>query len=177
MNAVSEVIHGHITQHILEDDGQFPNNSSFPVLVYKGALHLHPDDEPECIISLFEKHNWTNAWKNGIYDYHHYHSTTHEVLGVFCGVADVQLGGPEGVCVELNRGDVIVIPAGVAHKNLSGSHDFICVGAYPDGGLYDINKGEPGERPKADDNIAKVEVPKADPLYGFEGPLIDYWKH
>lgn len=171
-----EVIHGHVASHILEDDGLFPNNSLLPVLVYKGALHLHPDDNPEVILALFEKNGWTNGWKNGIYPYHHYHSSTHEVIGVFCGNTEVQLGGHEGICVDLNRGDVVVIPAGVAHKCLTNTHDFTCLGAYPEGSIYDLNIGEPGERPKADHNIANVAVPKTDPLYGASGPVTEQWK-
>lgn len=176
MNSISEVIHGHVSTNILHDDGRFPNNEKLPLLVYKGALRLHPDDEPECIIRLFEQNDWKNGWKNGVFDYHHYHSNTHEVLGIFCGTADLQLGGPEGVCVELDRGDIIVIPAGVAHKNLRSSADFLCVGAYPGGSDYDINYGKEGERPHADERIKKVPVPALDPAFGAEGPLLEYWK-
>ncbi len=176
MNSISEILHGHLAHHIFDDDGKFPNNAKLPALVYKGALRLHPDDEADCVIELFKKHNWTNAWKNGIYDYHHYHSTTHEVLGIFCGMADVQLGGPEGTCVELIRGDIVIIPAGVSHKNLKSSKDFLCIGAYADGREYDINYGKPEERPWVLENIAAVPLPKTDPVFGNEGPLLDYWK-
>jgi len=176
MSNVSEVIHGHVASHIFEDDGLFPNNSKLPALVYKGALFLHPGDDADLIIELFSKNGWTNGWKNGIYDYHHYHSTTHEVLGIFCGMADVQLGGPEGVCVEVNRGDVIIIPAGVSHKKLKCSTDFLCIGACADGQEYDINYGKTEEREMAMANIAKVPVPGKDPVFGGEGPLVDCWK-
>src|SRR5688500_13211330 len=89
----------HIVCHIFEDDGVFPNNEKLPAIVYKGAFLLHPEDDGSVIKQVFESHNWKNAWENGIYDYHHYHSVTHGVLGVVCGKADVQLGGPAGVCV------------------------------------------------------------------------------
>jgi len=170
-----EVIHGHIASHILEDDGIFPNNQNLPVLVYKGALHLHPAAEPETLLDLFNKNGWTNGWKDSIYAYHHYHSITHEVLGVFCGVADIQLGGDEGICVEVNRGDVILIPAGVAHKNLNSSTDFLCVGAYPDGKDYDINYGKSEERASAIENIKNVPFPEKDPVYGSAGGLTEHW--
>ena len=97
MNNAAEVIHGHVATHIFEDDGLFPNNPKLPVLVYKGALHLHPDDQPEKIVEIFRRNNWTNSWKDGIFNYHHYHSTSHEVLGVFCGTADIMIGGPDAV--------------------------------------------------------------------------------
>ena len=177
MTHITEVIHGHVASHVFEDDGKFPNNPALPALVYKGALHLHPDDEPEAILELFKRNNWTNGWKNGIYPYDHYHSNTHEVLGIFCGTADLLLGGPEdGVCVEVYRGDVVIIPAGVAHKNLKSSHDFLCVGACAEGREYDINYGKEEERPKVIQNILSVPVAKTDPVFGDTGPLIDCWK-
>ena len=177
MNNISDVLHGHLATHVFEDDGSFPNNPHLPALVIKGALHLHPDDDADCIIELFKKNNWTNAWKDGIFDYHHYHSTTHEVLGVFCGTADVQLGGPEGTCVEIHRGDIVVIPAGVAHKNLKSSPDFLCVGAYPEGMDYDMNYGKAEERPQVLENIANVPLPLTDPVFGESGPVLDAWKN
>ena len=176
MNKVAEVIHGHVSTDILKDDGQFPNNEKLPLLVYKGALHLYPDDQVEAIIELFKNNNWTNAWKDSVLHEHHYHSNTHEVLGIYCGQADLQIGGPEGVCVELFRGDVIIIPAGVAHKNLSSSRDFLCIGAYPDGLSYDMNYGKDGERPQVLENIKNVPVPNNDPVFGDEGPLLEHWK-
>lgn len=175
MNEKSEVIHGHVVRQILEDDGLFPNNPVLPLLVYKGAVFLHPDDEAEHILDIFARNGWTNGWKNGIYDYHHYHSTAHEVLGIFCGTADVQLGGPDGVCVELSRGDVVIIPAGVAHKRLKASDDFLCVGAYPEGQSYDMNEGREGERERAIANIERVPLPVLDPVFGKDGPLLSDW--
>lgn len=167
----------HVTCHILQDDGTFPNNPELPVMVYKGAFLMHPDDDGSVIKRVFESHNWTNSWEGGIYDYHHYHSTTHEVLGVVCGKADIQLGGPEGVCVELVRGDVVVIPAGVAHKCLECSNDFSVIGAYPGGKSYDLNTGKDGERPETDRNIRQVSLPSTDPVYGETGPVSENWKN
>lgn len=161
------VQHAYIVTHKLDDDGQFPNNSNYPLLIYKGALLIRPADETEVITDLFRRNGWNNSWVNGIYDYHHYHSTTHEVMAVFCGTADIQLGGPEnGVCVELKRGDVLIIPAGVAHKNVKSSSDFSVIGAYPGGAEYDIKRGENGDRPAADESIKSVPVPEKDPVYG-----------
>ena len=74
-----------------------------------------------------------------------------------------------------DRLDTIVIPAGVAHKNLRASRDFLVVGAYPPGQSWDMNYGEAGERPDADQNIMRVPRPKKDPVFGRRGPLIDHW--
>ena len=132
--------------------------------------------DPDFIKSHFESHNWRNAWDNGVYDYHHYHSNAHEVLGIHSGYATLQFGGEKGRPVSVEEGDVIVIPAGVGHKCLSASDVFGVIGAYPDGKDYDIKKGNTGERPEADDNIAKVPMPDNDPVYGKMEGLISLWK-
>jgi len=158
----------------LKDDGVFPN-SRLPLLIYRNAVRL-PDTEPaEIFERLFRAHDWGGGWRNGIYPYHHYHSTAHEVLGVYSGSAKVQLGGEKGVTREIVAGDVVVIPAGVAHKNLGAKAGFGVVGAYPKGQDWDMNYGGAGERPHADENIARVALPKMDPLYGAGGPLLQKW--
>lgn len=175
MNFKSEVVQGHVVSQIIEANGDFPNNPDLPLLVYKGGLLLKPDDDPDGILSRFAGNNWSNGWRGGIYDFHHYHSTTHEVLGVFCGTADIQFGGDEGVCVEVSRGDVVVIPAGVAHKCLKSTPDFLCVGAYPEGKAYDMNDGKGKDRKKSEETIRKAPLPTLDPIYGTDGPLIERW--
>lgn len=157
-----------------KDDGKFPN-SKFPLLIYKNIFTFEHND-PDHIESHFAKKNWTNSWRDGIFDYHHYHSVTHEVLGVFSGFATVQFGGENGEKVGLEEGDVVVIPAGVAHKCISASADFQVVGAYPNGSDYDILKGDESDRPKAEENIANVPIPDNDPVYGKMEGLLAIWK-
>jgi len=159
---------------LLKENDPFPNNNRLPYLLYKAVIELPERKAGAVIKQIFESHQWSNAWKNGIYPYHHYHSITHEVLGVYAGSCDVMLGGYEDKIVHLEKGDVLVIPAGVAHRNIGSSDDFGCVGAYPNGMDFDINYGRPGERPATDKNIAKVPLPATDPVYGY-GPLQDYW--
>ena len=72
--------------------------------------------------------------------------------------------------------DIIIIPAGVAHKLIDSSPDFAVVGAYPEGQHPDMNYGREGERPSVDENIKSVEFPKMDPVLGTEGPLLENWK-
>lgn len=155
-------------------DETFPN-SDLPVMHYQGAVHIQGEEGAEVLEKLFANNGWTNSWRNGIYGYHHYHSNTHEVIGVYKGKARVQLGGDNGIEVELHKGDVLIIPAGVAHKNNSSSFDFKCVGAYPNGVEYDI-RTKKEERAESEENISHVPLPAADPLYGKDGPLLNNWK-
>ena len=86
-----------------------------------------------------------------------------------------QFGGPDGQIVTAEAGDVIIIPAGVSHKNIDQSANFRCAGAYPKGQSPDMKYGKRGERPKADEHIKKVSLPKTDPVFGEEGPLVQLW--
>lgn len=159
---------------ILEADGAVPN-SALPLLIYSGAVKADAADLAELFEELFQANDWGGTWRDGIYTYHHYHSTTHEVLGVFKGSATVQFGGEHGVKQKITAGDVVIIPAGVAHKNLGASSDFGVVGGYPGGAEWDMNYGQPEERPAVDENLAHVPLPATDPVYGSQGPLFQYW--
>ena len=161
-------------QLTFKDDGEIPN-SKLQLLIYKNVFSEEKAN-PEFIKAHFANYNWSNAWDNGVFDYHHYHSTAHEVLGIHSGYAKLQLGGKNGEQVSVEEGDVIVIPAGVGHKRISQSDDFGVIGAYPGGMDYDIKRGEDGERPQADENISKVPMPDNDPVYGKMEGLISLWK-
>jgi uncharacterized protein YjlB len=159
-----------------DDDGIFPN-SPLPLLFYRRALAPNRADPASMFEQRFAENDWTNSWRNGVYSFPHYHSTSHEVLGVYSGSATLRLGGEGGgKSVDVHAGDVIVIPAGVAHQNIGASNDFGVVGAYPGGRDWDLQRGLPGERPKADRNIAALPVPNHDPIYAAEGPLRRIWK-
>jgi uncharacterized protein YjlB len=164
----------NLLSFMLQDDGRIPN-SKFPLLIYQSALKSGERSLAALFEELFAAHKWAGTWRDGIYTYHHYHSTAHEVLGVFSGSATVQLGGERGVKHKLTAGDVVIIPAGVAHKNFGASSDFGVVGAYPKGQQWDMNYGRPDERPEADQNIARVALPEMDPIYGPDGPLLEHW--
>jgi uncharacterized protein YjlB len=166
---------GPVITRLLKDDGTFPNNSKLPLLVYRGILVL-PQSNPAAVVEkLFERNGWHGCWRNGIYGFHHYHSSAHEVLGVYGGCAQVQMGGNHGASLTVACGDVIIIPAGVAHKNLESDSEFRVVGAYPRGQGPDMCYGKAGERPRAEKNISKVTLPKMDPVYGADGLLAKHW--
>ncbi len=103
----------------LEDTGAIPNNQKCPLLIYPQALALPKSDPARVIERLLADNRWGGTWRNGIYPYHHYHSTAHEVLACYHGSAEVQLGGEPGIPYTMNAGDVIVIPAAQATKTSS----------------------------------------------------------
>ncbi len=155
------------------DHGGIPNNR-LPLLHY--ASVLTPDDaSAEAMEALLEEGGWPPRWRASVFTYHHYHSTCHEVLGVAQGEAELHMGGPDGEILTVAAGDVIVIPAGVGHKRVSESGGFMVVGGYPPGQEVDLLRGEPGERPQADSNIANVPMPETDPVFGMNGPLFSLW--
>ena len=162
-------------EFLFKDDGMFPN-SALPLLLYRQAFTAEAEDLASVIEQRFAENDWTNSWRNGVYSFAHYHSTTHEALGVYCGSAILRLGGELGKNVAVHAGDVIVIPTGVAHRKVESSEDFGVVGAYPDGREWDLLRGRPGERPRADQNMAALPIPDNDPIYGPEGPLLQIWK-
>lgn len=164
-----------IEEHFFPDDGRVPNNPSLPLLVYRGVLETGPGACAACE-ALFAANGWSGAWRNGIYAHHHYHSTAHEVLGITGGSARVRLGGEGGKSLELHAGDVVVIPAGVAHKNEGASPHLMVVGAYPGGRNPDMRKPGAQERERALRNIAEVALPASDPVYGKPGPLLERWR-
>lgn len=111
-----------------ESDGSIPNHPAFPVLIYPEAYTNLNEIE-----DAFNRHGWTGSWIGGVFNFHHYHSNIHEVLGVVSGEADVMLGGEQGQTFQVKAGDVVLLPAGTGHKKLKASNDFQVCGAYPEG--------------------------------------------
>lgn len=164
-----------IISELILENGLFPNNPRLPLLLYKKCLKLGKD-QPGIVEDIFFCNEWKNSWTNGIYTYHHYHSNNHEVLGIYSGQCVVEIGGDGGPTFEIEKGDVLIIPAGVSHKNFECTEDFKCVGAYPFDIAYDMYYGKPSERFVTESNIEKVPLPNSDPIYGPAGPLFLHWK-
>jgi uncharacterized protein YjlB len=154
------------------DDGAVPN-SRLPLLVFQNAV---PSD-PEAIERIFAANRWPPAWRDGVHPFHHFHSNTHEALGVARGEASVLFGGPNGKILTVRAGDVVVIPAGVGHCCESRSDDLLIVGAYPDTAPRpDLHRGRTAEHAEALQAIGTVAMPAADPVAGFGGHLPRLWK-
>lgn len=154
-----------VETHRLADDGLVPNNAHVSARIYRAALATG-DGAARRIMAHFAEHGWSNAWVNGIYPYHHYHATVHEVLGFASGSARVQLGGPKGPVIALAAGDGVLIPAGVGHCCVDASPDLSVVGAYPGGADWDLVRATPEARAAALPRIARVRLPATDPVLG-----------
>lgn len=155
-----------------KDDGVIPNNPKLPVIVYEGVFKENPNE----IEATFNRHNWLRSWSGDVFDYHHYHSNSHEVLGVMAGSVTVLIGGENGELLNLNIGDVLLLPAGTGHKKLESSDDFVIVGAYPNGNGYNLKKRDTGVRAQSLAEIQSVPLPESDPVYGDSGPMLQVWK-
>jgi uncharacterized protein YjlB len=166
-----------IKDYSFELNKNFPN-SALPLLIYKNAFFFgkQKNKSAEILQKVFNKNNWKNSWSNGIYTFHHYHSNTHECMGIASGKAWVIFGGTGGRRMLLEKGDIIIIPAGLGHKCSSASTGFLCVGAYPGGSEYDINLGTKKEFEKATSRLSKISKPALDPVFGKEGFLKTFWK-
>jgi len=160
-----------------KDDGRTPNNR-LPLVLYRTPVVLDPHLDPAAVFEdLFAAHGWRGSWRNGMYEFLHFHTATHEVLGIARGNLRAEFGGSSGRVLELKAGDVVILPAGTGHRRRNASRDLLVVGAYPATGSYDEPKPADIPHAKAVAAIARARVPAEDPVYGKKGPLVQLWRH
>lgn len=155
---------------------RIPNTSiqSKPVLIYHGAFSASPSELKSHFESVGEVEP---QWVYGMSPQSHFHSTTHEVLGVVSGSARLCFGGegnPERFEPTVKKGDLMIVPAGVSHRlfdELGGGGSFKMVGAYPKNKEWDMRYGKQGEEEKVKD-IERVDWFHQDPLFGADGPAL-----
>ncbi|MFC0009875.1 cupin domain-containing protein [Devosia nitrariae] len=142
-------------------------NSRFPLLIYRGGV---PGGGEQAVLGRFRANNWLNNWRYpGVYTYPHFHSTTHECLGVAAGWMEVRVFGRDGTRLRVDAGDVIVMPAGVSHEMVGQSDDIQMVGGYPDGRDWDNMQDDhitEDIRRAAAKRIMMLPIPSRDPVTG-----------
>lgn len=154
---------------VFEPSYWVPNNQRLPVLHYRVRLDAGDDFE-----TLFARNGWAGIWTDGVFNYQHYHTGAHEVLGVKRGTANLLIGGPDGRQFEVSSGDCLILPAGTGHQNLGSSEDFQVVGAYPPDQQADIQRS--AATPEMLQKIASLPQPLTDPVHGSPGALLETWR-
>ena len=110
------------------DDGIIPNNA-LPVIHYPNVIDLA--NCSDWLENTFIKNNWLNNWRDIVLPYDHFHSNTHEVLGLGWGNVSLKIGGANSQVINLSAGDVVIIPAGVGHYSVSEHCNYQMGGGIP----------------------------------------------
>ena len=131
-----------VSRHQIPSHGLIPNTSiqNKPLYIYQGVF------QPSVSASNIETHLTSVGvvvpqWRFTMYSQTHFHSTTHEVLCISHGRAKLCFGGEDNsgaISPTVSKGDVIVVPAGVAHWLLNdedGSFEMV---------LWETGRGREG---------------------------------
>lgn len=148
--------------------GMIPN-SRFPLLVHRSGV---PGGGEAALKAKFRENGWCNNWSYpGIYEYAHFHSTSHECLGCARGWMEFNLSvGEDGFTkLRIEQGDVIVMPAGVSHEMAGHSDDILMCGGYAGGRDWDNIQEAFLTQDRyytACKNIMSLPIPDKDPVTG-----------
>lgn len=159
-----------VEKRLLSRNGWMPNNERLPVLLYRQAFN--GGEIADRMEAAFQRNLWPAQWRNGVYTFHHYHSTAHEVLGFAAGSARLILGGEGGPDVTVGAGDVLVLPAGTGHFLAHAEPGFL-IGAYPVGQHWDICRTGPNAA--AIERMRHLPFPQSNPITGRSGQLVQLW--
>ncbi len=158
-----------------EGDGLIPNNPDCGAVHYRGVVEITGSDPALAFEDLFDTNGWPSAWRNGIFSHHHFHTSAHEVLGIYSGRATVLLGGENGQLFELNAGDVVIVPAGVGHKKVHCDGNLGVVAGYANGDAADMCKPDSRLYESRCAVVKAVRAPSHDPVCGKDGPVTAHW--
>lgn len=165
-----------VSQHHIPAWQRIPNTSihNKPLLIYHSAFTASAS---QLSARLKEINAVVPQWQYTMYSQSHFHSTTHEVLGIVSGRARLCFGGeqnPARVEPVVQSGDLIVVPAGVAHRLLQDlDGGFGMLGSYPAGKSWDMCYGvESEDEGQITKDISRQAWFDRDPLYGDDGPAI-----
>jgi uncharacterized protein YjlB len=159
---------------MLPENGWVPNNRRLPVILWRAAIDPPARECAARFEALFEQNGWSPQWRDSVFDYHHFHSTAHEALGVASGDAELILGGPHGRVIAVSAGDALLLPAGTGHCLLTAGRRFQVVGAYPPGQQWDIRRDALDDHERA--AMEELPFPQSDPVGGDDGPLLRHWR-
>ncbi|EXJ95134.1 hypothetical protein A1O1_00253 [Capronia coronata CBS 617.96] len=163
-----------VSKHQIPAYKGIPNTSiqGKPLMIYHSVF---PDPTASAIESHLKSVGVVSpAWRYTMFTETHFHSSSHEVLSIAAGSAKCCFGGEENegrVEPVLQKGDVVIVPAGVGHRLLEDYGGFQMVGSYPTGKSWDMCYGRAGEEAKVK-TIADLGWFKRDPIYGEDGPSL-----
>ncbi|KAL0941378.1 uncharacterized protein CTRU02_204141 [Colletotrichum truncatum] len=165
-----------VSKHLIPAHGLLPNTSiqNKPLMIYHSAFRSPSASSIESHLSYIDVVE--PQWRYTMYSTSHFHSTSHEVLCISNGRAKLCFGGEDNegrVEPLVEKGDVVVVPAGVAHRLLEDIEgNFEMVGSYPKGCHWDMCYGKKGEESKVE-SISKLGWFTKDPVYGENGPAVN----
>ena len=149
---------------------------SLPLVVYRGPLTFEGAADPAAVFEeSFARHGWVNSWRNGIFDFLHFHTPHTRCWASSGAMPRSSSAARKAGRSSFGAGDVAVLPAGTGHRRTACSADLLVVGAYPKGGTYDQPRPTQISHGAAVAAIARTPLPGQDPVYGRDGPLKVLW--